>query len=367
VERNAIHRPDGHKADCWYGALLPGDLREAAAPGNPAGRRRAATFAGAQPRLQGRTANGEPFALRAPEPRDVDAIVAACRDPESQRWTTVPRPYGRPDAEVFVTDIAPTRWAYGDGAVCAVVDGDDQYVGSMELRLGTRPDTGDVGYLDADSFLHLTDRKAFMIISGGVNIYPQEAENLLVTHPRVMDCAVFGVPNPDFGEEVKAVVQLVDMADAGPDLERELIAYCREHLADVKCPPSAQHRNKGGEAASSFFMKLNDESATLPAPAPSDWDPIVIGLLAPSEKEKISVALPLKSASESVDSPLISMPLASGRVLVTPSTSTISCTSIWLAAGDAPPIRRSATLPLLVMVRYPPAMLASFGVGRDQG
>jgi RimJ/RimL family protein N-acetyltransferase len=149
VLRNAIHRPDGHKADCWYGALLPGDLREAAAPGNPAGRRRAATFAGAQPRLQGRTANGEPFALRAPEPRDVDAIVAACRDPESQRWTTVPRPYGRPDAEVFVTDIAPTRWAYGDGAVCAVVDGDDQYVGSMELRLGTRPDTGDVGYLVA--------------------------------------------------------------------------------------------------------------------------------------------------------------------------------------------------------------------------
>ena len=97
---------------------------------------------------------------------------------------------------------------------------------------------GDVGYLDKDGYLHLTDRKAFMIISGGVNIYPQEAENLLITHPKVMDCAVFGVPNADFGEEVKAVVQPRDMADAGPALAEELIAYCRQHLADIKCPRS---------------------------------------------------------------------------------------------------------------------------------
>ncbi|GAC1517201.1 MAG: acyl-CoA synthetase [Acidimicrobiales bacterium] len=101
---------------------------------------------------------------------------------------------------------------------------------------------GDVGYLDADGFLFLTDRKAFMIISGGVNIYPQEAENALVTHPKVLDVAVFGVPNPDFGEEAKAVVQLIDPADAGPDLERELIAYCRAQLADVKCPRSIDFR-----------------------------------------------------------------------------------------------------------------------------
>ena len=77
-----------------------------------------------------------------------------------------------------------------------------------------------MGYVDADGFLHLTDRKAFMIISGGVNIYPQEAENLLITHPKVMDCAVFGVPNDDFGEEVKAVVQPRDMAEAGPGAGR---------------------------------------------------------------------------------------------------------------------------------------------------
>jgi long-chain acyl-CoA synthetase len=97
---------------------------------------------------------------------------------------------------------------------------------------------GDVGYVDGDGFLHLTDRKAFMIISGGVNIYPQEAENLLINHPRVMDCAVFGVPNADFGEEVKAVVQPRDMAEAGPTLAEELLAYCRQHLSALKCPRS---------------------------------------------------------------------------------------------------------------------------------
>ena len=97
---------------------------------------------------------------------------------------------------------------------------------------------GDVGYVDDDGFLYLTDRKAFMIISGGVNIYPQECENLLIGHPKVMDCAVFGVPNDDFGEEVKAVVQPRDWEDAGPALAEELMAYCREHLSTIKCPRS---------------------------------------------------------------------------------------------------------------------------------
>ncbi len=97
---------------------------------------------------------------------------------------------------------------------------------------------GDVGYVDADGFLHLTDRKAFMIISGGVNIYPQECENLLINHPKVIDCAVFGVPNDEFGEEVKAVVQPQNMAEAGPALAEELIAYCRQHLSAIKCPRS---------------------------------------------------------------------------------------------------------------------------------
>ena len=97
---------------------------------------------------------------------------------------------------------------------------------------------GDVGRLDAEGYLYLTDRKAFMIISGGVNIYPQEAENVLVTHPEVVDVAVFGVPDEEFGEQVKAVVQPRDMARAGPALEAELIAWCRERLAHMKCPRS---------------------------------------------------------------------------------------------------------------------------------
>ena len=104
---------------------------------------------------------------------------------------------------------------------------------------------GDVGYLDADNFLYLTDRKAFMIISGGVNIYPQESENILVNHPEVVDVAVFGIPNEDFGEEVKAVVQPKTMPVSEADakaLEKELIAYCRSQLADVKCPRSVDFR-----------------------------------------------------------------------------------------------------------------------------
>jgi long-chain acyl-CoA synthetase len=101
---------------------------------------------------------------------------------------------------------------------------------------GTRSTVGDVGYLDDDGFLYLTDRKTYMIISGGVNIYPQETENLLITHPKVMDAAVIGVPNDDLGEEVKAVVEPAPGVEAGPDLERELIAFCREHLAHFKCP-----------------------------------------------------------------------------------------------------------------------------------
>jgi acyl-CoA synthetase (AMP-forming)/AMP-acid ligase II len=95
---------------------------------------------------------------------------------------------------------------------------------------------GDIGYLDADGFLYLTDRKAHMIISGGVNIYPQEAENLLALHPKVDDVAVIGVPNEEMGEEVKAVVQVAPGVDANQDLADELIAYCREHLALDKCP-----------------------------------------------------------------------------------------------------------------------------------
>ncbi|MFG1866054.1 acyl-CoA synthetase [Microbispora bryophytorum] len=103
---------------------------------------------------------------------------------------------------------------------------------------------GDIGYLDEDGFLYLTDRRSYMIISGGVNIYPQEAENVLAMHPKVADVAVFGVPDPEMGEQVKAVVQPADRAGAGPALEAELIAYCRERLAHYKCPKSVDFRDE---------------------------------------------------------------------------------------------------------------------------
>ncbi len=101
---------------------------------------------------------------------------------------------------------------------------------------------GDIGHLDDDGYLFLTDRASNMIITGGVNVYPQEAENLLATHPKVADVAVIGVPNSDFGEEVKAVVQLAPDVEPSPELAEELIAFCRAALADVKCPRSVDFR-----------------------------------------------------------------------------------------------------------------------------
>jgi fatty-acyl-CoA synthase len=97
---------------------------------------------------------------------------------------------------------------------------------------------GDIGRLDEQGYLYLVDRKSFMIISGGVNIYPQEIEDLLLSHPKVLDVAVIGVPNDDLGEEVKAVVQPMAAEDATPELGRELVEYCQQHLARFKCPRS---------------------------------------------------------------------------------------------------------------------------------
>ena len=97
---------------------------------------------------------------------------------------------------------------------------------------------GDAGELDDDGFLFLRDRKVDMIISGGVNIYPAETESVLLQHPKVGDAAVFGVPNDDLGEEIKAAVQVAEGVDAGPELAQELIAYCADNLAKYKVPRS---------------------------------------------------------------------------------------------------------------------------------
>jgi long-chain acyl-CoA synthetase len=103
---------------------------------------------------------------------------------------------------------------------------------------GSMSTVGDVGYVDSDGFLYLTDRATFMIISGGVNIYPQECENLLITHPKIADAAVFGVPNADLGEEVKAVVQPMPGILPGPELADELISFCNASLSRQKVPRS---------------------------------------------------------------------------------------------------------------------------------
>ena len=103
---------------------------------------------------------------------------------------------------------------------------------------------GDVGYMDEDGYLFLTDRKSFMIISGGVNIYPQEIENLLVTHPKVADAAVIGAPDPDMGERVVAVVQPMDMGEATPELVAELTEYLGGQLSRVKMPRQIDFREQ---------------------------------------------------------------------------------------------------------------------------
>ena len=145
-----------------------------------------------------------------------------------------------------------------------------EYHNDEEKTKGSRHEKGwstlgDVGYLDEDGFLYLTDRKAYMIISGGVNIYPQEAENVLVTHDKVIDVAVFGVPNDDFGEEVKAVVQPREMPaddEAAQALAGELIQFCRSKLADVKCPRSVDFREELPRHPTGKLYKrlLKDES-----------------------------------------------------------------------------------------------------------
>jgi fatty-acyl-CoA synthase len=95
---------------------------------------------------------------------------------------------------------------------------------------------GDIGHFDEDGYLYLTDRSSFMIISGGVNIYPQESENVLIEHPLVMDAAVFGIPDADRGEVPFGVVQLVEGIAPSSELADELIAWCQQHIAKYKCP-----------------------------------------------------------------------------------------------------------------------------------
>ena len=165
----------------------------------------------------------------------------------SQEWLIRPGSVGRPvvgkvhicDDEGNELPCGETGTIYFSGGRPVTYHNDPVKTASIQNpRHPGWTTLGDVGRTDEQGYLFLTDRKDFMIISGGVNVYPQEVENLLITHPAVADAAVFGVPNPDFGEEVKAVVQPRNWADAGDGLARELVLWCREKLADVKCPRS---------------------------------------------------------------------------------------------------------------------------------
>ena len=126
---------------------------------------------------------------------------------------------------------------------------------------------GDMGYLDEDGYLFLTDRKSFMIISGGVNIYPQEVENVLTMHPKIFDVAVIGVPHPEMGEQVKAVVQLREGIEPSDELAGELITYVRDRLAHFKAPRSVDFVDELPRSATGKLVKRTLQARYVEAPA----------------------------------------------------------------------------------------------------
>lgn len=169
----------------------------------------------------------------------------------SQEWLAHKGSVGKPlNCELHICDDEGAEVPQGEsGTIFFGGGGEFEYYKDPGKTRGSKHPNGwttlgDVGYLDEDGYLYLTDRKNFMIISGGVNVYPQEAENVLITHDKVMDVAVFGIPNEEFGEEVKAVVQLMDPSQAGAILEIELLDYCRAQLSHVKCPRSVDFRDE---------------------------------------------------------------------------------------------------------------------------
>jgi long-chain acyl-CoA synthetase len=157
-------------------------------------------------------------------------------------WLAHPGSVGRPMTPAHIVgpdgaDLGPGEEGvvYFEGGRPFEYHNDPDKTASAHNERGWRT-LGDIGRMDEDGYLYLTDRQAHMIIAGGVNIYPQEVEHVLIEHPAVADVAVIGVPDPDMGEAVKAVVEPVRTAVTGAALETELIAFCREHLAAFKCP-----------------------------------------------------------------------------------------------------------------------------------
>ncbi len=190
---------------------------------------------------------------------------------DSEQWLAHPGTVGKPlGCTVHIVGDDGDELSTGEiGTVYFEGGGTFEYHNDPEKTRSSRhPEgwstLGDIGYVDADGFVYLTDRKAYMIISGGVNIYPQEAENVLVTHPKVIDAAVFGIPDEEFGEQVKAVVQPIEMPATefeSAALAAELITYCRTQLAGLKCPKTIDFRTELPRHATGKLYKrlLRDE------------------------------------------------------------------------------------------------------------
>jgi len=163
----------------------------------------------------------------------------------AEEWLVHPGSVGRPMAcEIHIVDqdgneLPPCHAGeiyFAGGYAFEYLNDEPKTAASRDKHGWTT--VGDIGYLDEEGYLYLTDRRHHMIISGGVNIYPQETENLLVTHPKVLDAAVFGIPDDEMGQRVMAAVQTVDPADASDEFSDELLGWLRDRLAHYKCPRS---------------------------------------------------------------------------------------------------------------------------------
>ncbi|HEX9259565.1 MAG TPA: AMP-binding protein, partial [Acidimicrobiales bacterium] len=166
----------------------------------------------------------------------------------SQDWLARPGTLGRPQPtmEVYVVDDDGRRLGPNQPGTLyfrSTMGADFEYHRDPEKTAKAHLEPGvytlgDIGYVDDDGWLFMSDRKIDMIISGGVNIYPAEIEGVLVTHPAVRDAAVFGVPDEEFGEAVKAAVELTDGLVASPELLADIMRFCKERLAGYKVPRS---------------------------------------------------------------------------------------------------------------------------------
>jgi acyl-CoA synthetase (AMP-forming)/AMP-acid ligase II len=167
-----------------------------------------------------------------------------CTYCDSHEWLAHPGTVGRPVfGELLILDDDGRELGPGEegtiwfrGSTNFEYFGDAAKTASSRDSTGTSSTVGDVGHVDAEGYLYLTDRRSHLIITGGVNVYPRETEDVLVTHPQVVDAAVIGVPHDDLGEEVRAVVQLMPGVAADDATATALIAFCREHVARFKCP-----------------------------------------------------------------------------------------------------------------------------------